>query len=336
MGQFLQTNGDYNIKTAEGAKIVLDTGPGVGQVRVTGNLLVEGDTLTVSAENLNVEDNIIIVNFGETGAGVTLTYSGLQVDRGSLAAASFIFDEDNDTWILANGTSSTGFNYLNSNLRLRQIRTNAAQDSGNLYLLGNQSPDGIVSVTGTDNYETNVIDDDHIPNKKYVDDAIQNNPTFQIVSNDSRVIVSDKDTAGSLAYLNSTTGFSTTENQSAISIIVDSKLIAQFYENRFEVGGLELGGGEGGNEITSKNGISNENIYVRTQGTGRLATNFALELEKLSVTPGDVPGSTIVFAKEADIGGTGVWFVNDNTTDLINNNGELISKKKALLFSILF
>ena len=64
MGQFVQTNGDYVIKTGEGADIKFDTGPGVGNVRVTGNLVVEGDTLTVSAENLNVNDNIIVLNFG--------------------------------------------------------------------------------------------------------------------------------------------------------------------------------------------------------------------------------------------------------------------------------
>ena len=54
MGQFIQTNGDYNIKTKEGGKITLDTGPNVGSVRVTGDLLVEGATVYVAAANLNV------------------------------------------------------------------------------------------------------------------------------------------------------------------------------------------------------------------------------------------------------------------------------------------
>ena len=91
MGQFVQTNGDYNIKTSEGGTIKLDTGPGVGTVRVTGNLLVEGDTLTVSAENLNVNDNVITLNYGETGAGVTLRYSGIQIERGSETSAAGSF-----------------------------------------------------------------------------------------------------------------------------------------------------------------------------------------------------------------------------------------------------
>ena len=91
MSEFLQTNGDYNIKTREGGIVKLDVGPPTagGQVIVTANLVVEGDTLTVEAENLNVKDNIIELNFGETGSGVSLRYSGLQIDRGTLDPASF-------------------------------------------------------------------------------------------------------------------------------------------------------------------------------------------------------------------------------------------------------
>ena len=117
MGQFLQTNGDYNIKTREGGTVKVDTGPGVGELRVTGNLIVEGDTLTVSAENLQVQDNIITVNFGETGAGVTLRYSGIEVDRGTENNVSLVWDESDDTWnFLENGTS-----YTYSRLRLKEI-----------------------------------------------------------------------------------------------------------------------------------------------------------------------------------------------------------------------
>ena len=97
MAQFLQTNGDYTIRTSEGGTITFDTGPRIGQVNVTGNLVVEGDTLTVSAENLDVQDNIIRLNVGETGPGVSLRYSGLEIDRGTQDPASFYFDENDVT-----------------------------------------------------------------------------------------------------------------------------------------------------------------------------------------------------------------------------------------------
>jgi len=172
MGQFVQTNGDYNIKTSEGARIRLDTGNGIGEVRVTGNLLVEGDTLTVSAENLDVVDNIIVLNSGETGAGVSLRYSGIQIDRGIGTAvnsgaegpASIVYDETTDTWLFAHGSPESVFNYAESKIRVKEILTNTDTDGGDLILIGTGT--GVVKVNGTLNYEDQVTDDDDIPNKK--------------------------------------------------------------------------------------------------------------------------------------------------------------------------
>jgi len=345
MGQFLQVNGDYNIKTAEGARITFDTGPAGsgGSVRVTGDLVVEGQTLTVEAENLNISDNIITLNNGEIGAGVTLEYSGIEIDRGSLTTASFLYDENTQTWLIANNSAPGPFNFDDSNLRLRTIRTNAGTDDGDLTLIGTGT--GVVKVFGTDTYEARVTHDDDVPNKKYVDDSILNNPTFQIVapqSQDTRVIISDKEITpdiagqpGSLAYFAATTGQIITTGESAVSVLVDNELIAQFFTNRLEVGDIELGGGIDRNEISTKAGLTNENIYVRTQGTGKLQINYALQLEKIGVTPTYVSDSSLIYAAAPDIGTTGVWFVNDSA-EASKRNGELISKNKALVFSMIF
>ena len=344
MGQFLRVNGDYNIKTADGAKIVLDTGPAVsgGSVRVTGDLVVEGLTLTVAAENLNVTDNIITVNNGESGAGVTLVYAGLEVDRGSLSSSSFVFDESADTWLIANGSAPGPFNFDEANLRLKRIFTDSLTDSGDLTLIGTGT--GVVKVFGTTNYETQVTHDDDVPNKKYVDDSILNSPTFQIVapqSQDTRVIITDKEitpnnaaTGGSLAFFSSVTPYNT-GGESAVSVIVDNQLVGQFYTNRFETGDLELGGGPDRNEITSKNGITNENIFIRTQGTGKLQTNYAVQFEKTGVSPTYVPDNILLYGDTPGAGTSGVWFVNDSA-EAAKQNGELISKNRALVFSMLF
>jgi len=350
MGQFLRVNGDYNIKTADGAKIVLDTGPAAsgGSVRVTGDLVVEGETLTVAAENLNVSDNIITLNDGETGEGVTLIYSGIEIDRGfqgdssAAPAASFLFEETNSTWLLANNSAPGPFNYDESNLRLRRIYTNSTTDDGDLTLIGTGT--GVVKVFGTTSYETQVTHDDDLPNKKYVDDAILNNPTFQIVapqSQDTRVIITDKEitpnlaaTAGSLQYFNTVTGYSTS-GESAVSVIVDNALVGQFYNNRLEISDLEIGGGPDSNEITTKNGITNLNIYVRTQGTGKLQTNYAIQLEKTGVVPTYVSDNILLYGDTPGTGTSGIYFVNDSA-EAAKQNGELISKNRALVFSMLF
>jgi hypothetical protein len=321
MGQVIQVNGDYNIKTKEGSNITLDTGPGVGNVVVTGNLLVEGDTLTISAENLNVKDNIIVLNDGETGAGVTLRYSGVQINRGTETDVSFLYDELTDAWLLATGTADSTLNYSDSKLRLSQVLTNEDTDSGDLTLIGTGT--GVVKVFGTTTYEEQVTHDDDIPNKKYVDDAIQNNPTFQVVSNNSRVIVSDKDTAGSLAYLTSQTGYSSF-GESAVSIIVDGQLNTQFYPNRAVIQDIEILD----NEITNNN--TNGNLFLRTQGTGKVQTNYALQIDNIGVTPAYVAGSLLLYSAPPSIGTTGVYFVNSA------RSGELINKNKALVFSMIF
>ncbi len=359
MGQFLQVNGDYNIKTAEGAKIVLDTGPSAagGQVRITGDLVVEGDAVSVAATNLNVEDNILIINYyGEdrtsVPSGVILGYAGIEIDRGDLSPAVLLFDEAVDSWLLANGAAPGPFNYDNSNLRLRRIYTNTATDNGDLTLIGTGT--GVVKVSGTTDYAQEILDrvaasdpevDDILTNKKYVDDSILNNPTFQIVApqtQDTRVIIADKEVSpnnstqpGSLAYFTAATGEVIDTNESAVSVMVDGDLTAQFFNNRVEIGGLEFGGGEGRNEITTKDGITSGDIYIRTQGTGKLQTNFALQLERIGGSPSYVSGSTVVYAKTPDVGQSGVWFVNDSLT-ATHRNGELISKNKALVFSMLF
>ena len=350
MGQFLRVNGDYNIRAGDGAKITLDTGPAVsgGSVLITGNLVVEGDTVNVSTTNLAIEDNIISLNTGEVGPGVTLTYSGIEIDRGNTAAvspqnnASFLYDESTDSWILAHGSAPGPFNFDASSLRLKQILTNATTDSGDLTLIGIGT--GVIKVFGTDNYEVQVTHDDDIPNKKFVDDAILNNPTFQIVapqSQDTKVVIADKEitpnvsgTAGSLAYFTATTTHST-YGESAVSIIVDNALVGQFYANRFETGDLEIGGGPDRNEITSRASITNENIYIRTQGTGKLQTNYAMQFEKIGTVPSYVSDNVLLYAAAPGIGTSGVYFVNDSA-EVVKQNGELISKNKALVFSMLF
>ena len=350
MGQFLRVNGDYNIRAGDGAKITLDTGPAVsgGSVRVTGNLIVEGDTVNVSTANLNIEDNIISLNVGEVGPGVTLIYSGIEIQRGDTSAvtpqnnASLLYDESTDSWIIAHGTSPGPFNFDSSSLRLKQILTNSTTDSADLTLIGTGT--GVVKVIGTIDYENQVTHDDDLPNKKYVDDSILNNPTFQIVApqtQDTKVVIADKDISpnnaaepGSLAYFTATTTHST-YGESAVSIIVDNALVGQFYNNRFEIGDLEIGGGPDRNEISSRASITNENIYVRTQGTGKLQTNYAMQFEKIGTVPSYVSNNVLLYAAVPSIGTTGVYFVNDSA-EVAKQNGELISKNKALVFSMLF
>ena len=100
MAAIKSLNTDYIItnKINSGANITLST----NTVYVDGNLVVGGNTTSVTKTDLRISDNIIFVNSGETGAGVTLNTAGLAVDRGSQANVSIVWNDTLDVWTLTN------------------------------------------------------------------------------------------------------------------------------------------------------------------------------------------------------------------------------------------
>jgi hypothetical protein len=336
MGQYFQVNGDYNIKTKGGGTVTFDTGTDPitgdsGNVNIVGNLLVTGDLTSVSSSNLEIVDRILVLNKGEdtSSSGVSLTYSGIEINRAASDAAAFVWDESYDSWIIATGSN---YSFNNSNLKLRRIYTDSSTDGGDLTLIGTGT--GVVKVAGTTNYRLQVTDNDDIPNKDYVDYSILNNPTFQIRApegEDTRVIISDADLAvgavGSPEYLQAQTGFYSSDNvtrESSVTFIVDGLLSSQFYSDRIILEGLVVSD----QEITSVN--NSGNIYVRTQGTGKLQTNYAIQLDNNAVIPATASGSHVIYSRAEGTGKTGLYFATTANRD------ELISKNRALLFSMIF
>jgi len=88
----LVLSGDYYIKTPTAGTITFDTGVTTGTVVITGNLTVLGETVqistitNVSQNNLQISDNTIVLNSGETssvsGGNVSLGSAGIVIDRG--------------------------------------------------------------------------------------------------------------------------------------------------------------------------------------------------------------------------------------------------------------
>lgn len=65
---------------------------------ITGNLIVNGTTTSVETENTTIKDNIIVLNQGETGTGITNTTAGLEIDRGTESNVLFVYDDSIDKW----------------------------------------------------------------------------------------------------------------------------------------------------------------------------------------------------------------------------------------------
>jgi hypothetical protein len=70
MSQVLQVNGDYLVKVSDGGKITLDTGTNVGEVKITGNLVVENNVKINGSLTLGnaSEDDILLL--GEIASNI--------------------------------------------------------------------------------------------------------------------------------------------------------------------------------------------------------------------------------------------------------------------------
>ena len=97
-------NSDYTItnKSTPLANIIVAT----HTMFVDGNLLVGGNTTQVTKTELSISDNTITLNKGEIGSGVTLGTAGVEVDRGSAANVSILWNESIDKWTLTTDGST--------------------------------------------------------------------------------------------------------------------------------------------------------------------------------------------------------------------------------------
>jgi hypothetical protein len=67
---------------------------------VTGDLTVEGTTTTLNTATLEVEDNLVLLNKGVTGS--PSLDAGLEIERGTSANVSILWNETSDLWTLTN------------------------------------------------------------------------------------------------------------------------------------------------------------------------------------------------------------------------------------------
>ena len=104
---YKNVSSNYIIKTPldTGSNITLST----DNVYVVGNLYVEGDTTYVSSNNLTITDNVIVLNQGQPGAGITKGNAGIIIDRGSQPYAQLQFNQAGGNVWQITSDASTGF-----------------------------------------------------------------------------------------------------------------------------------------------------------------------------------------------------------------------------------
>jgi len=339
MSKYVRVNDSVyklTVKTnLDNGTIVLDSGnnpattPGdwQGGVIVTGDLLVLGNSTTVSTVNMSIEDNIITLNKGETGAGVTEGTAGIEIDRGSQITIRLLFDES----IVYTSPSEPfpqfgAFVLKRADDRLVALRTNVIDtDGGNLLLIGSKAgATGVISVAGTNNYEDQITDDDHIPNRKWITDFaldyFENNPPKFIQEADSILEINDQSDTG------------TTQ----LTLALDGTSAAIWRTDYHEVQKI----GVADNRIYST--VENADLVLAGDGTGAVTVDSVLKVLLSTSDPSQQSTGTKIYVKEETFdystnvgvkhcGGSGVFFVNKEEV-----RDELVSRRKALAFSMIF
>ena len=316
MSKILNVNtGNYVARVASGNTITLDTGAQAGTVVITGDLQINGETTTVSSQQLDLVDNIITLNKNESGAGVTLNQAGIQIDRGSLTDALLVFDEDisfNDpiTQTVKSGT----FVLKTADNAIIGLRTNAITTAGgDLFLIN--SGTGVISVSGTADYENQVTDDDDIPNKKYVDDTVTTG--IQTITIQS---IQRGDSALNLYDSGLDAGVS------AFRVSIDGTEVALFKRGSTEIEDIVF------ENNTISTVTSATDLTLSSSGTSFVVIDGVLKMpiqsDATSFTPGD---NIVVYGKDPGFGNSGVYYTNKN-----NYEDELISTNRSLMFSMLF
>jgi len=339
------SNSDYKVVVRSGGTITLDTGVSAGEVIVTGDLTVLGDLTSIETTELKVEDKIITLNFGQTtGTGIApggLGKSGIEIVRGTADLATFLFDDaqsytDPNTATTVDGLFVFGDSGGANNLR--GIKTHAVvTGGGNLSLVG--SGLGYVTVTGTNDYEQQILDysdweangsprvtlspgsypilvgsdDDAIPNVRamidYIDSILAYFASVAIAEDDTRVEAHDADIGG--------------DAPSRITFDIDGSLRAEI-----NAGGLDV---DNVNIFTNTISNTSSNNLILTATNSNIEIDGYLNLDNKSSDPSSTAGTSKVYSKSTiGAGKTGLYFVNTATSD------ELVSKKRALLFSMIF
>jgi hypothetical protein len=75
-------------------------------VTIQGDLTVKGTEFVADVQTVEIEDNLAVLNDGETGAGVTAGFAGWDIDRGGEANFQFGFDENRDRFVTGQGAGA--------------------------------------------------------------------------------------------------------------------------------------------------------------------------------------------------------------------------------------
>lgn len=337
----LRVPGDYKI-IAQNGDIILDLlGANTGTVRIYGNLSVFGTSTTFISTNTYIKDKVLVLNYQDDGTppvDPTGNVSGFLVDSfdgNANHTASLLYNNDS-TWKTTNVNTSTGVFEFTSYGSISAIKVNAiridpatatvnSSNTSTLNFLGKDNPLSVLSVAGTTDYESQVTDDDDIPNKKYVDNRIFTGTTYAKILQvgNSYVKITDNSVPFSDPFYSS--------DDKIIAVLgntgTDTNIVFRLEGVEAQIQGLTISN----NTIEVNNTATDLVLQPQDGSSVRIATPLRFQRQDTSTVVIATTNTTGIYYKEpAAGGGTGLYFVNTNRTD------ELVSRRKAIIYGIIF
>ena len=156
------------------------------------NLTVTGTEIIVDVENLAVKDNTILINSGESGAGIGVRSGGLVIDRGTLSDATILFEEDGDKFEFNFPVAVQGSNVITSSQTGVYATDSDIQNLQTQITSNDTNITSLESATGELKTQTNTTDTNLVTTGQFLTDeiavvsGIAGGSTFDELSGDLR------------------------------------------------------------------------------------------------------------------------------------------------------
>lgn len=269
------TANEVEVSAANGAVTVgLPSNVTIGQdLTVSGNLTVNGNTTTLNTETLSVEDNIIVLNSGVTGA--PSLNAGVTIERGTSADAELRWNEATDTWQISSDSSTyaniASGNYLSNVTAGTGVTiTNAGGEAANPTFAIGQAVGTTDSVTFGNTSVTNTVSAGAIT----IDSTGELNTSTQAVSVNTITTVDsfDKTAYRTAKYLIQVTQGSK-HTSSEVLLVHDG---TTSYMSEYAV--IELGASRIPMAVSTS--ISSGNVLLRVTITDAASTNATVKVAR--------------------------------------------------------
>lgn len=333
----LKLPGNYRISAANGGTITLDVGGTStnGTVVINGNLDVLGVQSVINSTNVTINDNILILNSGDhqyTGTGVTLGTSGIMVSRGhndSPDYGAFFLYDDTITYDYWGNTGIGAWTFGATDMGGPNANVGGYAKVGGIIgpvgmstftFFGSYNPNAVLSVHGTTNYMDKVTDPDHIPNKAYVDSLLGLTEFANVLKvGNSTVKLYDPAVSTSSVYYR-------TIPQLKISLGTETNLVLTLQGTNAKFSGMTLAG----NQIQLNTGTTATSLVLQPGGSKTVQIQSALQLQQTTAPASTASFTGLYSTSTVGGGGTGLFYVNTNNTD------ELVSRRRSIVYSIIF